>query len=103
MLSRQVLVCNQKGLHARAAAKLVKLAGSYEAEVFVSRYFDPAQGELMESDDAVVSARSILGLMMLGAHKGVVLQLRTETQGGDAKAALDAIAALIEARFEEDA
>ena len=103
MLKRQVLICNQKGLHARAAAKMVKLASSFESEILVGRYFDPAQGELLESEDAVVSARSILGLMMLGAHKGVVLELRAESDSGDANAALDALAALIEARFDEEA
>ena len=78
---------NRRGLHARAAAKLVTLAEQYSAEVEVSK------------DGQSVSARSIMGLMMLGAGMGSSITLSAE--GFDAREALDAIAALIESGFHE--
>lgn len=95
-----VTIINKKGLHARAAAKFVKCASSFDADVRVKRFLPPDQAELLEDADASVSARSILGLMMLGASSGVVLELTAE--GADAEAALAAIIALVEARFDED-
>lgn len=86
-ITRDVTVPNKRGLHARAAAKFVTLAERYGASVEVSW------------DGQSVSARSIMGLMMLGAGKGSVLQLRAE--GWDAKEALDALAGLVEAGFHE--
>jgi phosphocarrier protein HPr len=87
VLSRQVVIPNRLGLHARAAAKLVALAERFDAAVEI------------EKDGVAVSARSIMGLMMLGAGRGATLTLRAE--GLDAKEALDALAALIEAGFHE--
>jgi phosphocarrier protein len=87
VLSRSVTVVNKRGLHARAAAKFVTLAEQFGASVDVVR------------DGQSVSARSIMGLMMLGAGRGATLELRAE--GWDAKEALDALAALIEAGFNE--
>ena len=87
VLTRQVVVVNRRGLHARAAARLVTLAERFGAAIEVSR------------DGQTVSARSIMGLMMLGAGQGATLGLRAE--GWDAREALDAIAALIEAGFHE--
>ncbi len=78
---------NRRGLHARAAAKLVTLAEQFSANVDVLR------------DGQEVSARSIMGLMMLGAGMGSTLELRAE--GFDAHEALEAIAGLIEAGFNE--
>lgn len=86
-ITREVTVPNKRGLHARAAAKFVTLAERYGAAVDVSW------------DGQSVSARSIMGLMMLGAGKGSLLQLRAE--GWDAKEALDALAGLVEAGFHE--
>lgn len=83
----EVLVCNQRGLHARAAAKLVRLADGFDALVMVGK------------DDAEVTATSILGLMMLGAGVGSTLRLRAE--GPDATNALQAIASLIQRGFDE--
>lgn len=97
---RIVTICNKKGLHARAAAKFVKCADQFKADVRVKRLHDPAQQELLQSDDQSVSAKSILGLMMLGAQPGVELEL--VASGEEAQAALDAIEALIQARFEEN-
>ncbi len=84
-LTRIVTIPNKRGLHARAAAKFVALAERYGAAVDVLR------------DGQVVSARSIMGLMMLGAGQGSELELRAE--GWDAKEALDALAALVEIRL----
>jgi len=87
ILSREVHVPNKRGLHARAAAKFVMLAERYGASVDVIR------------DGQCVSARSIMGLMMLGAGQGAAIELRAE--GWDAKEALDALAALVESGFDE--
>ena len=87
-VERRVIVVNRRGLHARAAAKLVECARKFEAEITISR------------DGNVVSALSIMGLMTLGASPGVTLDLRAK--GRDASAALDAVAALFAAKFNED-
>jgi phosphocarrier protein len=84
---RTVSIVNRRGLHARAAAKLVNTAEQFSANVDVLR------------DGQVVSARSIMGLMMLGAGMGSTVELRAE--GFDANEALEAIATLIEAGFNE--
>ena len=89
-----VTVVNKRGLHARAAAKFVKLAGDFEAEVRVTA----AKGGL--AGGAVVSGRSIMGLMMLAAGPGCVLHI--EADGGDAPTALKALVALVEDGFEEE-
>lgn len=94
-LTRRVLVPNRRGLHARAAAKFVTLAERFGASVDVARAVDQGQGDGHEP----VSARSIMGLMMLGAGQGSHLVLRAE--GWDAKEALDALAALVESGFHE--
>ena len=86
-VSREVAIVNRRGLHARAAAKLVTMAERFNATVEVSR------------DGQSVSARSIMGLMMLGAGIGSTVLLTAE--GFDARQALDAIAVLIEAGFNE--
>ena len=87
VLTRQVVIPNKRGLHARAAAKFVTLAERFGASVDVVK------------DGQVVAARSIMGLMMLGAGRGSTIELRAE--GWDAKEALDALAALVEGGFDE--
>jgi phosphocarrier protein HPr len=87
VLSRTVTIRNLRGLHARAAAKFVALAERFGAEVEVFK------------DGQSVSARSIMGLMMLGAGRGTAIEMRAE--GWDAKEALDALAALVESGFDE--
>ncbi len=87
LISTEVGIVNRRGLHARAAAKLVTLAEQFSANVEVTK------------DGQCVSARSIMGLMMLGAGVGSSVTLSAE--GFDAKEALDAITALIEAGFHE--
>lgn len=84
-----VTICNQRGLHARAAAKFVRAVESFEAEVQVTK------------DDVTVPGTSIMGLMMLAAGPGTTLYLRAS--GPDAAAVLDALAALVRRKFDEDA
>ncbi|WP_027136025.1 HPr family phosphocarrier protein [Geminicoccus roseus] len=83
----EVRVCNARGLHARAAAKLVRMADTFDAVVVVAK------------DDAEVTATSILGLMMLGASMGSIL--RVSARGAEADRALHAIASLIQRGFDE--
>jgi len=87
-LRRTVEIINERGLHARASAKFVKAAAQYQARVTVSR------------DGQTVDAQSIMGLMMLGAGPGSILEI--EARGADAEAALDTLVQLIEARFDEE-
>lgn len=84
-----VEITNQLGLHARAAARFVETASRFAADITV------ANGE------EAVSGKSILGLMMLAAAQGTRLTL--VASGPDAEAAVDALAALIAARFDERA
>ncbi len=81
-------ICNQRGLHARAAAKLVKLADQFDAEIIVRK------------GDTVVNGRSIMGLMMLAAGPGCELELTAS--GRDAATALRAVVELIARGFDED-
>ena len=87
VLRRGVVIVNSRGLHARAAAKFVNTAERFNASVEVVR------------DGQSVAARSIMGLMMLGAGRGSAIELVAD--GWDAKEALDALAALVEAGFGE--
>ena len=88
VLTRCVTIANKRGLHARAAAKFVTVAERFGSSV-----------EVVRGDEPPVSARSIMGLMMLGAGRGCSLELRAE--GWDAKEALDALAELVETGFDE--
>ena len=87
-LKRTVEIINERGLHARASAKFVKVAAGFNAEVMVSR------------DGQTVDARSIMGLMMLAAGIGSTIDIAAN--GPEAEAALDALSALIANRFDED-
>lgn len=78
---------NRLGLHARAAALLVQTASRYDAEVTVAK------------DGEVVNGRSIMGVMMLAAEQGS--RIDVAAKGPQAREALDAITALIDARFNE--
>jgi len=86
--SRTVEITNKRGLHARASAKFVKLATEFDAEVRVTK------------DGQTVDARSIMGLMMLAAGPGCCIEI--DAQGEQAAAAVDALAALVASRFDED-
>ncbi len=82
------MICNERGLHARAAAKFVKTAEQYDAAVTVSK------------DGMSVVGTSIMGLMMLGASKGSTIRL--EAAGRSAGKALQALQMLIANGFDED-
>ena len=83
----RAMIVNAKGLHARAAAKLARLAATFKAELTVSR------------NDMTVSARSIMGLMMLAAAKGAEIEILA--RGPDAEQALAAAQALVASGFGE--
>ena len=84
----EVTIVNRRGLHARAAAKFVKVAEQFMADVEVSK------------DDMVVCGTSIMGLMVLAAALGSQLEIRTS--GREARAALTALVALVERGFDEN-
>jgi phosphocarrier protein HPr len=86
-MGRTVKITNQRGLHARAAARFVKLAEQFHATVSVAR------------NDVQVSGLSIMGLMMLAAGPGSSIEIRAE--GSDAEVALEALVALVENGFDE--
>lgn len=85
---RTVTIINERGLHARAAAKFVKVAEAFDADITVSK------------DGNTVSGISIMGLMMLAASPGTQLDLAAT--GIEAQPALDALAALVANRFDEN-
>lgn len=97
MATARALVCNKKGLHARAAAKLVKTAALYDARIEVSRL--PRPGETRDPE-AKAGATSILSLLMLAAERGVEIELVGE--GNQAQEAVAAIVALVERKFDEE-
>jgi phosphocarrier protein HPr len=87
-LVRTFTICNKKGLHARASAKFVQTVERFDADVRVSR-----GGE-------TVGGTSIMGLMMLAAAPGT--SIKVEAKGPEAAAVIEALAALVAARFGED-
>ena len=87
MIKTSISISNKLGLHARASAKLTKLAGSFASEVFLSR------------NDRRVNAKSIMGVMMLAAGIGSVVEI--EVNGPDEEAAMTALTALINDKFGE--
>ena len=87
MIKTSTTISNKLGLHARASAKLTKLAGSFACDVWISK------GERR------VNAKSIMGVMMLAA--GIGSQVSLETEGERAQEAMDALLALIADRFGE--
>ena len=88
MLKQEAEIVNKLGLHARASAKLTQLAGRYKSEVWLAR------------NGKRVNAKSIMGVMMLAAAKGAIIAV--ETDGPDEQAAMQALTALIAARFDEE-
>jgi phosphocarrier protein HPr len=87
MIKSTLRVSNKLGLHARASAKLTKLASSFQSDVFLSR------------NGRRVNAKSIMGVMMLAAGLGSEVEL--ETEGADERAAQDALTALVADKFGE--
>ncbi len=87
MIKQSITISNKLGLHARASAKLTKLAGSFQSDIFMTR------------NDRRVNAKSIMGVMMLAAGLGSVVEI--EVAGPDEQAALAALTALIDDKFGE--
>jgi phosphocarrier protein len=87
-LARNVTIVNKRGLHARAAAKFVKLAGQFNAAVHVAK------------KDTEVSGLSIMGLMMLAAGPGCEIEIKAS--GHDAAPALSALVNLVAGGFDEE-
>lgn len=85
---RTVEIVNERGLHARASAKFVKLAAGFKSDIQVTR------------DDQTVDALSIMGLMMLAAGPGSMI--RITARGADAEDAAAALVRLVETKFEEE-
>ena len=88
MTKRSLKIINEKGLHARASAKLVEVVEGFDAHAEVSREGLTASGD------------SIMGLLMLAASKGTTIDV--ETSGPDAEALADALEALVADKFGED-
>ena len=87
MIKTRTTISNKLGLHARASAKLTKLAGSFPCDVFMSR------------GDRRINAKSIMGVMMLAA--GIAAEVEVETSGEREQEAMDALLALIADKFGE--
>lgn len=87
MIQTRIQISNKLGLHARASAKLTKLAGGFKSEIHLSR------------NGRRVNAKSIMGVMMLAA--GVGSEVEIEADGSDEQAALQALRSLIDGKFGE--
>jgi phosphocarrier protein len=86
-LSRELVVQNKMGIHARPAAMIVRVTNKFDAEV------------LVQKDDEEVNGKSIMGLMMLAAGKGS--KVRFNVTGGDAEPMLNELQELFERKFDE--
>jgi phosphocarrier protein HPr len=87
MIQTRIQISNKLGLHARASAKLTKLAGGFKSDIHLSR------------NGRRVNAKSIMGVMMLAAGLGSEIEI--EADGEDAQAAVDALRSLIDTKFGE--
>jgi phosphocarrier protein HPr len=87
MITKDVEITNKKGLHARAASKLVQLATKYKSKILLSRDGQQSDG------------KSILGVLVLAAHQGSLLTITTE--GEDESEAMDVLVDLINRKFDE--
>jgi phosphocarrier protein HPr len=87
-ITKELVVTNKLGIHARPAAMFVKIANRYACDVFV------------EKDGETVNGKSIMGLMMLAAGPGS--KLRVRAVGADAAEALNDLEALLKRKFDED-
>jgi phosphocarrier protein HPr len=87
MIRSTITISNKLGLHARASAKLTKLAGSFRSDIHLSR------------NGRRVNAKSIMGVMMLAAGQGSEIEI--EADGGDETAAMQALRELVDGRFGE--
>lgn len=88
MIQRDITIINKLGLHARAATKLAKTAGQFASQIQVS------------NGQTTVDGKSVMSLMLLAAAKGTVITVSSD--GDDEEAAMEAIQALIDNRFDEE-
>ena len=88
MPEREFTIVNPEGLHARPAAKFVKLSNRFQSQIWVKK------------DDDEVNGKSIMGLMMLAAEKGSVIMVAAD--GEDAEEALQSIGSLVDSGFKDD-
>ena len=89
MIKSSITISNKLGLHARASAKLTKLAGGFASDIHISR------------NGRRVNAKSIMGVMMLAAGMGSTIEF--EVEGADEKEALEALLQMVQAKFGEEA
>jgi phosphocarrier protein len=87
MLKTEVEIINKLGLHARASSKFTQLASRFNSDIFIAR------------NNRRVNGKSIMGVMMLAAAKGSVIEL--EVSGDDEQVAMQALVDLINNRFDE--
>ena len=85
MIEREATIVNPQGLHARPAARIVRLASSFDSDIEICK------------DGVGVNGKSIMGVMMLAAEEGSIIRVRTE--GSDEAAALEALKELVEGKF----
>ena len=88
MIEKEIVIKNRSGIHARPAALLVKTANEFSSEIFI------------EKDGEKINAKSIMGILTLGATYNSVLKISAE--GSDEEKAVEAIATLFENKFEEE-
>ena len=88
MQTKSITIVNKLGLHARAAARLVQVASKYDCDINISL------------NSKKVNGKSIMGIMMLAASRGSVVEITTS--GADEKSAMDGLEALIQSRFGEE-
>ena len=88
MIEREATIVNQEGLHARPAARIVRLASNFTAEIELSK------------DGVDVNGKSIMGVMMLAAEFGSTITIKAD--GGDSEAAIEALRALVAGGFGEE-
>ncbi|MSU61050.1 MAG: HPr family phosphocarrier protein [Pedosphaera sp.] len=93
-ISKELIVQNKLGIHARPSAMFVKTASRFECDIFVTKE------EKRESEKIVVNGKSIMGLMMLAAGPGCKLLVRAE--GADALKAIEELENLLRRKFDED-
>ncbi|ORC35956.1 HPr family phosphocarrier protein [Marispirochaeta aestuarii] len=88
MVSKEVVIKNRAGIHARPAAMIVKTANEFDSQVY------------LEKDSTRINSKSIMGIITLGASFNT--KLRVVAEGDDEEAAVEAIVHLFESRFEEE-
>jgi len=91
LIEKKITVINRLGLHARPSAQLVETAARFESDVSITRH---------EPEELTVNGKSIMGVMMLAAEMGAVLEFRIE--GADEKESMKAIEEVFESKFGED-